>query len=494
MNNLIFGIITVLVSAFLFYRAYENYRIDNYAKAIFYVVLGGLVLRIFTSFDMYLHPWDERFHALVAKNFIKHPFIPTLYDNPVLPYSMENWGANHIWVHKQPLPMWFMAASMSVFGINEIALRVPSIVLSAIGIYLTYYIFKRLFGEREALLAAFFYSISGFIIEITAARVPTDHIDLFFLFFIEFAIFFVVVYLKTGKRYINILIGISIGCAILCKWLPALIVIPIWLILIWKKDSFKDIIINLFLILFFTSLVFLPWQIYIRSAFPLEAAYENQQLFQRFFVALDGMGGGPLHYLYDVQQNINVFVYIPMIWFIYITIKKRKEEKYWSILIWFLIPYIFFSIVVTKMQGYVLFVVPSIFLMISLFFWNMVDNIKKIKYPVLIKILLAGILIYSVYYCINRVKPFEVLDRNPIWALELKKLNDKIPEKKVVIFNIENYTEAMFYSDFVAYKILPTLRDVGDLKNRGYSVYIYDTGNLPDSLSKNPDVKLLKQE
>jgi hypothetical protein len=494
MNNLIFGVITVLFTTFLFYRAYKNYKIGNYAKAILYVVAGGLVLRIFTGLDMYLHPWDERFHALVAKHFIKHPLLPTLYDNPLLPFSIENWGGNHIWVHKQPLPMWFMAGSMSIFGINEIALRLPSIILSTIGIYLTYYIFKHLFGEREALLAAFFHSISGFVIEITAARIPTDHMDLFFFFFIEFAIFLVIVYLKTNKRYINIFIGISIGCAILCKWLPALIVVPIWLTLVWKKDSFKDIIINLFIILFFTTLVFLPWQIYIRSTFPVESAFENEQIFRRFTDALDGMGGGPLHYIYVVQQNINVFVYIPMIWFIYITFKNRKEEKYWAILIWFLVPYIFFSFVLTKMQGYVLFVVPAIFLMMSLFFRSMVDNIRKFKYPFLIKILLAGILIYSVYYCINRVKPFEVLNRNPKWAQELKSLNDKIPEKKTVIFNIENQIEAMFYSDFVVYKDLPSIKTVGELKNKGYSIYIYDKGNLPDSLSKNPEVKLLKQE
>jgi 4-amino-4-deoxy-L-arabinose transferase-like glycosyltransferase len=494
MFNLIFGIITVLISSALFYKAYRCYKLGDFSKSIFYLILGGFVLRIFAGFDLYLHPWDERYHALVAKNFIKHIFIPALYDNPVLPFNIENWGGNYIWVHKQPLPMWFMSASMSIFGINEIALRLPSIILSTIGIYLTYYIFKHLFGEREALLAAFFHSISGFIIEITAARVPTDHYDLFFFFFIEFAIFLIIVYLKTGKRYINILIGIAIGCAVLCKWMPAFIVVPIWIILVWKKDSFKDITVNLFIILFFAFLIFLPWQIYIHSAFPQETAFENQQIFQRFFVALDGMDGGPLYYLYNVQRNINVFVYIPMIWFIYMTIKNRNEEKYWAVLIWFIVPYIFFSFVITKMQGYVLFVAPSIFIMISLFFWDMFDNIKKYKFSLLIKILLAGILIYSVYYSINRVKPFEILDRNPKWAQELKNLNNRIPEKKSVIFNVENYIEAMFYSDFIVYKDLPSRQTINDIKNKGYIIYIYDKGNLPDSLSQNPDVKILKQE
>lgn len=492
MNNLIFGIITILLSSFLFYKAYRCYKVEDYSKAILYVVLGGLVLRVFTIFDMYLHPWDERFHALVAKNFLKHPLLPTLYDNPLLPFSVENWGGNHIWVHKQPLPMWFMACSMGIFGVNEIALRLPSLIFSTLGIYLTFYIFKHLFGNREALLAAFFHAISGFIIEISSARVPTDHTDLFFFFFIELSVFLVVMYRNSGKRYLNILTGICIGCAILCKWLPALIVVLIWLILVWKKDSIKDITINLVLMLFFTVLVFLPWQIYIRSAFPLEFAFENAQIYERFFVALDGMGGGFFHYFYNAQQNINVFVYIPMIWFTYITFKKRNNEKYWAVLVWFLIPYIFFSFVVTKMQGYVLFVVPALFIMISVFFWSVFDNLKKFRYSILLKLLLIGILVHPVYYSINRVKPFEIINRSPEWANELKNLDTKIQEKNSVLFNEEHHVEAMFYSGFTVYPYLPSSQAIEDLNRKGYTIYIKEKGTLPDSLTKSVNVKLLK--
>ena len=492
MYNLVFGIITVLTASLLFFRAYKCYSLGKFEWAIFYIVLGGLILRVFSGFDMYLNPWDERFHALVAKNFLKHPFIPTLYDNPLLPNNPENWCGNHMWVHKLPLPLWFISGSIGIFGVNEIAVRLPSIVLSTIGIYLTYYIFKYLYGKREALLAAFFYSISGFIIEITVARVPTDHVDLFFLFFTELSIFFVILYLKTGKRYIHILIGLGIGCAILCKWLPALIVVPIWFILVWKKDTIKDIVINLFIILFFTLIVFLPWQIYIYSAFPKETIFENQQYFNRFFKVLDGRGGNLFYYLENVQRNVNVFVYISIIWFIFITIKRKKEEKYWAVVVWFLLPYIFFSILATKMQGYVLFVVPALFIMISHFFWEMVDKINKIKYSLLLKLLLAGILIYPVYYSVNRINPFRIIDRSPSWVSDLKKLNERIPEKNTVIFNVEHNIEGMFYTDFIMYKQLPSLQDIKDIRGKGYNIYLYDSGNLPDSLLIIPEVKILK--
>ena len=71
---------------------------------------------------------------------------------------------------------------MWVFGVNEIALRLPSIILTTIGIWLSYFIGRYLFNSKVGYLTAFFFSINGLIIELTAGRVATDHIDIFFLF------------------------------------------------------------------------------------------------------------------------------------------------------------------------------------------------------------------------------------------------------------------------------------------------------------------------
>ena len=116
--------------------------------AVLILMVCGLFLRFYTSADFYLHQWDERYHALVAKNLMSHPFKPTLYENPVLPYDFKDWMGNHIWLHKQPVPLWSMAASMRLFGVNEIALRLPSMIMSTLGIWITYSIGKYLFNKR----------------------------------------------------------------------------------------------------------------------------------------------------------------------------------------------------------------------------------------------------------------------------------------------------------------------------------------------------------
>ena len=179
---LLIGIVIGYSSAFLFNRKQQYY------SALACIILVGLGIRIFCSLDPIVHKWDERYHALVAKNLIETPFVPKLYKEHLQDYDYKKWRANKIWLHKQPFSLWTMALSLKAFGINEISLRLPSILLSTIGIFLTFLIGKQLYDEKIGLFAAFFFSINGLIIELTAGRVSTDHVDIFFMFLILLSI------------------------------------------------------------------------------------------------------------------------------------------------------------------------------------------------------------------------------------------------------------------------------------------------------------------
>jgi len=343
--------------------------------AVLLLMICGLALRIFTSSDFFLHTWDERYHALVAKNLLNHPFTPTLYDNPILPYDYKIWVGNHIWVHKQPLPLWTMAASMWLFGANEIALRLPSIILTTIGIWLTFFIGSYFFNKKIGYLAAFFFSINGLIIELTAGRVATDHIDIFFLFFVELAVVFSILFAQRKKSVFNLLAGVSIGAAILSKWLPALIVVPIWLLIIIDSEKFKiKKIISHFIILLTTCcLIFLPWQIYIFSAFPLEANWEASFNFKHITEVLDEQTGPFYYFIGKIRINYGELIYMPLIWFLWKSLNNLKDKKRLAISIWVLVPLLFFSITKTKMQAYILFISPALFLMTAEFFFMLND-------------------------------------------------------------------------------------------------------------------------
>jgi len=483
MNNLLYGILTIIFSATGYYFSWRYWRKNNYKIAIALLVISGFALRVYVSTDLYLHCWDERYQALVSKNLIQHPLTPTLYDKPVQSFDYRDWTANHIWVHKQPLPLWTMATSMWLFGVNEFALRIPSILLTSIGIWLMFLIGKFFFNNKTGYLAALFYSINGLIIELTGGRTATDHIDIFFLFFVELAVVFSVVFVQKQKTIYNVLAGVSMGAAILCKWLPALIVVPVWLLIVADSGSFKTktIFFQLVILLAACTIIFLPWQLYIFNAFPLEASWEAGSNFRHITNVLDGRAG-PFYYFFDtIRINYGELIYLPLIWFIWKTFKDNKNKKRLAILIWFLVPVIFFSIAKTKMQAYILFAAPALFLMTSEFYFMLADYKINHKRKWLINIVLFLLIALPVRYSIERVKPFETIGRNPQWVMDLKKLNEKNISNGV-LFNYDKPVEAMFYTGLTVYPNIPDKIEICDLLRRGYIIVINDNGKIPTEI------------
>ncbi len=483
MNELFYSMPTLLLCTIGFYISWLYYKKDNFAIAVLLLMACGLILKIYTIADFFLHNWDERYHALVAKNLIQHPLLPTLYDKPILPYDYKLWTANHVWVHKQPLPLWAMAGSMYLFGVNEIALRIPSAILMTIGIGLTFYIGKYLFDTSIGYLAAFFYAINGLILEQTGGRVATDHIDIFFLFFVELAVFFSIVFIQKQKTIYNILAGISIGAAILCKWLPALIVLPIWLLLVIDSKKFKPsaIIGQLLLLTTICIFTFLPWQIYIFSTFPAEATWEAGFNFKHITEVLDEQTGPIYYFLGKIRVNYGDLIYLPLLWFIWKSCANKHQLKRLALLIWVLVPLVFFSIAKTKMQGYILFICPALFLITADFYFMLNEYKKKPKMKWFSNIISLLLIALPIRYMLERVKPFEQRDRNPTWAIELRKLNDRKVHNGV-LFNYQRPIEAMFYTSLTVYPNIPDRNKITELIAIGYTVIINDDGKIPEEI------------
>ncbi len=492
MQNIIFGIITIVICSIFYFFSWKYYKKDNYNISILFIVLCGLIFFLFTASDFFLHVWDERYHALVAKNLISHPLTPTLYNNPILPYDFKNWGGNHIWVHKQPLSLWLIAGSLKIFGVNEIALRLPSIIMSSIAIFLTFKIGRYFFNEKVGIFAAFLFSVNGLIIELTAGRVATDHIDITFMFFILLSIFLVTQFIKRKSIFFTILIGLSVGAAVLTKWLTGLIVLPIWFFIVWDSKSFdaRAIIVHFALLFFTIALVALPWQLYIFKEFPVEAAYESNFNLRHFTEVIEERSGSIFYFINKIRINYGELVYLPLLWFIWTILKSLNDYKKLALCVWFFIPLIIFSIAKTKMQGYLLFTAPALFVITSAFFFKLLDYRTLNKPRWLFSLILFLIIVLPIRYGIERMKPFQDRNRNPKWVLELKELNEE-NIKNGILFNYENPIEAMFYTDLIVYSSLPSKDKIAELINEGYQIIINDNGNL-NGLERLNGIKVIK--
>lgn len=473
MFNVYYGIITIVFCILGYTISFKQFNKNNITYALIIIMLCGLLLRIYTATDLYLHPWDERYHALVSKHLMNHPFHPTLYDNPVLPYNYRNWMGNYSWVHKQPIPLWSIALSMRIFGVHEIAVRIPSIILTTLGIAITFHIGKSLYQDTVGIIAAFLYSIHGLIIELTAGRASTDHIDTFFLFFIQLAVLLAIRFFKSNRPIYNILCGISIALAILSKWLPALIILPIWILLAWdtKTMSRRKKSAHFLLLITIIAALTIPWQWYIFRQYPLEAKWEYSYTLKHIFEAVENHAHPAFYHLNKIRITYGELIYFPLGWFLYKTLHQIKNYKRLLLSVWIFVPLLFFSAVKTKMPAYTVFISPAIFIVTAVF-WRYLHIYRlRFKRKILIDVVLFLLLALPIRYAIERIKPFTIRDRKPQWVTEIKAMDNN---QKTLIFNTKHPIETMFYTNHIAYPFTPDSIQLHELKKQGYEIIIVD--------------------
>ncbi len=233
---------------------------------------------------------------------------------------------------------------MNLFGVNEFALRLPSVFLSTLSVFLTYVIGKKFFDPKVGWLAAFFHCVNGFVIEITGGRIPTDHIDVFFLFFIELAIVFAILQKEKNRFIFIVCFSIALACGILSKWLPALIVIPVWWLLNFEKGNFLHCIKQLAFALIIVLALVLPWQLYIFHVFPKEAKWESYYNWLHIVTVLEEHTGSWYFFLAKATIIWNELIWLAFIWFLWTAYQKHFPKVHLVLLVWITIPFIFFSI------------------------------------------------------------------------------------------------------------------------------------------------------
>lgn len=503
----------LLASIPAFFSLYFFFMAGKKRTALFLLLASAFLIRmVMISLDPYLHEWDERFHALVAKNLISYPFKPMLFAHPVMVHDYKDWSYSHIWLNKQPLFLWQMALSMKVFGNTLIALRLPSALMSTVLVWLTYDIsLKWIRNGTVAYISAFITTFGYYSLELVSGRMSLDHNDMAFLFYVTCSFWAFSKYIERGLTWRwAALIGFFAGLAILNKWLAALLIYGGWgLYVILDSESRNHFhrYKHVFLGMITTCLVFLPWQVYIKKSFPLETAHMSAYNMLHFSDALGHPGSNFFHVQFLPLIYDYFIILFMIIGLVRIPLLKNINPKLTiSFLSMVLFLYVFFSVFVkTKMPSYV-YPVSSLILILSAFglystihFFTKRRSILHAQRNVILLISTFLIGLFALKpWTITYNRSFSNEKRNTkIYNTSIyKNLNDEIIKDRVIL-NCRTYEniELMFFKDVTAYHFYPTEQVLDSLQAYGHHFVAFnypDKQKLTEYIIKDKEILVLQ--
>lgn len=523
---LVFGLSLAAVSLLLYYLKKDR-------LSLLLLTLGGLCLYIFGALsDPFLNLWDERFHALVAKNCMETPLMPRLYPElPIVEFDPMVWARAYIWLHKQPLFTWQIALCFKLFGVSEFTLRLPSVIMATLMIPLCYRIGQLLVDRRLGFYTALSAAFSWFLLDLVSGHGTSDHNNVCFVFYVTASVWSWMEYVRSERRWgWAILTGVLGGCAILTKWLTGLLVYLVWGVYLLSKYRFhlKEWKIPQFIAaLTITAAVVLPWQLFTFKAYPevarvemrnnalhITEVVENGHDQERYFYleTLPFIYIGDKDYDQIVSKDIDftpkrIFhILILFAGFGLLVWRVRTPEKRIPLLATVGFVYLFFSIAAMKLPAYPFCVCAAGFMSIGMLCCCVEDIIQKfLKNRAVVLAVWFPLAVFISLYQFNFTWYRHHHINKFVWyrsamidnVQNFKKLKKILPEKSVV-FNVRAmqddglyYTpvEAMFYSGAICYSFNPTEEQVQLLKDQGYHVAILTHLPVPAFMQEDDEVE-----
>ena len=522
---LVFGLLLAASSFILYYLKKDRW-------SLLLLTMGGFCLYLFGAMtDPFLNFWDERFHALVAKNCMETPFMPRLYPElPMAEFDPLVWSHAYIWMHKQPLFTWQIALCFKLFGVSEFTLRLPSAIMATLMIPLCYRIGKLFVDRRLGFYTALSATFSWFLLDLVSGHGTSNHNNVCFVFYVTASVWSWMEYVRSGRRWgWAVATGVLSGCAILTKWLTGLLVYLVWGVYLLSKYRFhlKEWKIPQFIVaLAVTVAVALPWQLFTMKAYPEVARYEMKYNAAHFNVALEGHSQAPDFYLqtlpfiyigdkdYD-EITSKAIDYTPLrIFHILIILAgmgllvlySKTWEKRIPLIVTILFVYLFFSMAVVKLPAYPFCICVVGFMSLGMIGCLLEEIIQKLLKNRIVSFavwfpLMAFIALYQfnfTWYRHHHVNQYVWWRSYMIENVQSYKKLQKILPERTILFNVravedwKNYclpTEAMFYSGAICYSFTPTEEQLQMLKSQGYHIAVLTHLPVPDYMLADDEVQ-----
>ena len=503
------------LSAALLVISMIRYQRGHLHQAVIILMGAAMCLRLGVAvLDPFLHDWDERFHALVAKNLLSDWSRPLLRAIPVLPYDYQQWCCNHVWLHKQPLFLWQIAGSFWLFGVNEVALRLPSVLLGTLIIWPIYRLGCLTFGPPVGYRAALLFALAYYPLELTSGWQSVDHSDLAFLVYVTASLWAYYESRRSGARPVvwSLLVGLFAGMAVLCKWLPGLVVYAAWSVDLVVSSARRGQAREYGWLLTSAAValaVFLPWQLYVHHRFPLESAFEQLYASKHFSQVLEDKGGPWYFYLTNLWYQFQWMV-LPVA--AGLGLLLTPQFRRWPLLPLLVscgIVFVFFSLAATKMVSYTYMVAPLL-LLLAVAAWVECSQWLSKRGAAWSG---AATLLLTVVMVVIDLRPTALLKHHtaqyasaPVKQARQRKIQhtaiyrqlDQLVPPGYVVFNVPPLedVEALFYSHRNVYAWWPAESEYRALQSKGIGIAVFAGPGSPalPVYMQEPNVLLIKAQ
>ncbi len=347
------------------------------------LIVGSLILWLIFLGNLPLRDWDEGTVAQVAREIWRTPLGSMRWLYPILgdePYH-----------NKPPLIHLLIAWAYSLGGVNEWTTRLPSAILTALGVPLLYLVGGLVFQQNlPALFAALVYlTMLPVVRHGRLAMLDGASISFFLLL-----LFFV---LKARKnQYYAFGVGICLGLITLTKGMLVLLLGAIaCFFAIAQRQWTLGKNPYFWLGMFFGTAVPLAWYVaqwqYYGSNF-LQINLQAQT-FNRLVDSVEGNSGPPWYYLIElIKYGFPWLIFLPG--GLYLAVKKRHTTWASLVLIGTIVYFVSISVMRTKLPWYIMPVYPFLALAIGAKLsevWQNRNSINKYWSVFLAIIAVAGV-------------------------------------------------------------------------------------------------------
>lgn len=271
---------------------------------------------------------DEVIYQALAKKISKKPFDYSIQGTEILSQLPKAQYDYPVFRHP-PLFILLLALIYKILGV-KFGIFIP-ILSGLFTIFIGFLIAKRIFSLKEAIVTAAILAFCPILFfASTKVWIDTTYVSLMCLSFYVFICAY-----ERQNYLITVFSGAIFGLAILTKY-PSLGIAPaILMYAYFKRNSFKDFFLRLFLFSITAFLITLPWLYYYRKAmggFTYAAHFKTTPEFVEMFPFVKMTFERP-DYFYLQQLVIVTPVYLFSIFYLLSGLKKKENVV---LLIWIL--------------------------------------------------------------------------------------------------------------------------------------------------------------